>query len=714
MKAFILTLAALSFFMLCPISSIMAQNETGKPISLPPVEIHDSIIQRLTPRTQISQLEMQAQPVCDAGEIIRALPNVSGIRRGGYAVDPVIRGFRYSQLNISLDHGIHIEGGCPNRMDPVLAHIDIDLAERIEITRGPYEVSFGPVHGGLVRLITLPEKLFGPQKFNVRSISGFTTNRSGKRQHLALIHRSPKLFMKATGGIKDYGNYTDGNGREWETSYNKKDLSLDLGLKISTLDEIHFSWKGSFGSDVMFPALPMDEIKDNTHILNLQYIHVNPNRKHQSTDIGIYYTNVYHEMSNQYRPQYSQVVPPYTGQMQSIAKVNAYTAGLRVNSTEKKGGTVFNYGMDVNYSAKDGNRRMKMIMEMDDQVFISQKDFNLWRDAWIANTGVYGNLNFQNKKFIYNVNGRLDYNYSSSGDTLILRDLEQKWFNVKPRQEVMWSISGIAAWYPNNKISIKAGLARGARAPDLQERYIKFLAVGADSYDYLGNPDLLPEINYQVDLMLDYETGNLRIYSNLFGSKVQNFITGKLLPPARFKPLSMGAPGVKQFNNVKWATLLGFEAGVSAILYQKLSVVLNAGYTYAYFTEIEKIILENNQAIGTVTLKNDPIPEIPPFEAIFKTSYSFLNNMLQPELVIVLALNQQAVSKSAYEKPTPGFVLFEPGLTYRPFTFATLHLGVKNLTNRAYTMHLNRNIIGSTNSLYEPGRTFYINLVIDL
>ncbi|MDD3742382.1 MAG: TonB-dependent receptor, partial [Lentimicrobiaceae bacterium] len=167
-------------------------------------------------------------------------------------------------------------------------------------------------------------------------------------------------------------------------------------------------------------------------------------------------------------------------------------------------------------------------------------------------------------------------------------------------------------------------------------------------------------------------------------------------------------------NNVQWVTLLGFEAGGSAIMYQKLSVVVNAGYTYAYFTEIEKIILENNQAIGTVTLKNDPIPEIPPFEAIFKTSYSFLNNMLQPELVIVLALNQQAVSKSAYEKPTPGFVLFEPGLTYRPFTFATLLLGVKNLTNRAYTMHLNRNIIGSTNSLYEPGRTFYINLVIDL
>ncbi|MDY0342841.1 MAG: TonB-dependent receptor [Lentimicrobium sp.] len=704
----------LMIYVLHPFYSLKAQNEPKDAITLPAVEILDSTINRLSPRTSIGQLEMQSYPTNDIGEMLRMEPNVSGIRRGGYAVDPVIRGFRYSQLNISLDHGIHIEGGCPNRMDPVLAHIDNDMVERIEITRGPYEAAYGPVQGGSVRLITIPERRFGPAKFKVKSVSGFDANRSGWRQHLAITHTSPKLFVKATGGIKDYGNYTDGNGNEWETAYKKRDLSLDMGIKISPNDEIHVAWKGSFGREVMFPALPMDELKDNTHILNLQYTHLNPGKPGQSLDISTWYTDVYHEMGNKFRPQFSQVVPPYTGRMQTLAKVDAATAGMRLNVVKKKATTDINYGIDLNYAAKDGTRHMKMIMEMDDQIFVSQKYFNLWKDAWLLNSGLYGNVSFRKEKFIFNINGRLDYNYSNSNDTLSLSSNEQRWFEVSPQDRVLWSVSGISAYYFNNRSSVKMGLARGARSPDLQERYIKFLATGADSYDYLGNPALQPEVNYQLDLMLDYETNNVRIYANIFRSEVHNFITGKLLPPDQIKPVSMGAPGVKQFTNIDRAVFMGFEAGLGASFYKRFTFTLNAGYTYAYFPEIEKIVLENNQAVGTVMLKNDPIPEIPPFEARLKTTYGLWGNKLQPELVIIAASDQRTISKSAYEKATPGFILFDLGVTYNPFSFASLHLGIKNLTNQAYTMHLNRNIIGSNHRFYEPGRSFYVNLIINL
>ncbi len=702
------------FCMLHPFYVLKAQNESKEVITLPAVEIYDSIINRLTPRTSIGQLEMQTQPANDLGEMLRTEPNVSGIRRGGYAVDPVIRGFRYSQLNISLDHGIHIEGGCPNRMDPVLAHVDNDMVERIEITRGPYEVAYGPVQGGSVRLITMPQKRFGTAGFNVTSISGFDANRSGWRQHLAMSHTSPGFFVKVTGGIKDYGNYTDGNGKEWETAYKKRDLSIDLGAKISANDEIHFTWKGSFGRDVMFPALPMDELKDNTHILNLQYTHLNPGKPGHSLDISAWYTDVYHEMGNKFRPQFSKVVPPYTGQMQTLAKVDAATAGVRLNRVSKTATTDINYGIDLNFAAKDGTRHMKMIMEMDDQVFVSQKYFNLWKEAWILNSGMYGALSFSQRKFIFKINGRLDYNYSNSEDTLSLISTEQRWFDVSSRDRFLWSFSVISAYYFNNQSSIKLGLARGARSPDLQERYIKFLATGADSYDYLGNPALRPEVNYQADLMFDYESGTNRIYVNIFRSEVRDFITGKLLPPDQVKPVSMGAPGVKQFTNVDRAVFMGFEAGLGTRFYKQLTFTLNAGYTYAYFPEIEKIVLKNNQAAGVVMLKNDPVPEIPPFEARLKATYALWNNKLQPELVITAASHQGAISKSAYEKTTPGFVLFDFGVSYKPFSFTSFHLGIKNLTNQAYSMHLNRNIIGSNHRFYEPGRSFYVNLIINL
>jgi iron complex outermembrane receptor protein len=54
-------------------------------------------------------------------------------------IDPVVRGFKYSQLNVQLNGGLRIEGGCPNRMDPATAHVDMNDLENITILKGPFE-----------------------------------------------------------------------------------------------------------------------------------------------------------------------------------------------------------------------------------------------------------------------------------------------------------------------------------------------------------------------------------------------------------------------------------------------------------------------------------------------------------------------------------------------------------------------------------------------
>ena len=41
-------------------------------------------------------------------------------------------------------------------------------------------------------------------------------------------------------------------------------------------------------------------------------------------------------------------------------------------------------------------------------------------------------------------------------------------------------------------------------------------------------------------------------------------------------------------------------------------------------------------------------------------------------------------------------------------------VGIKNIANTAYYEHLNRRIIGYEEKLYEPGRSFYINLLLSL
>lgn len=701
----------LSVFTQFPLSG---QVLTDSVIKLPVVEITDSLFIRLTPRTSIPKELLEHHPAADLGEVLRQMPNVSGIRRGGYAVDPVVRGFRYSQVNVHLDNGIHIEGGCPNRMDPTLSHVEPENIQRIEIIRGPYLLQYGPSHGASIRLITKDANPFSGKKIKVVSFTGYDANRNGIRQHLSLAGSGKKFYYRASGGIKDYGNYTDGNGNEWKSSFKKRDASAELGYKLSNSETIGLNYNGSFGRDVLFPALPMDEIADNTHIFSANYAKQYPAHPDDQLLISGYHTRVSHEMDNSFRPQFSQVVAPYTGLMQAFAKVKTSTTGARVSLRHKTGNMTVNGGIDGEYIWKDGTRNTRMIMQMDEQEFVSQKFFNLWKDAFIFNSGLYGGVSSVEGKINYAATLRLDFNHSNSGDSLIIEKENESWFEVKPQSRLLWSLASSASWQINNKLSLSIGLARGSRAPDLQERYIKFLATGYDRYDYLGNPDLKPEINYQADVMLDYKTKSAKIFLNFFRSDVQNFISGTLVPPSVARPVSMGAPGVKQFNNINRAVLAGFETGLSSKLTKNLDLSFSAGYTYAYYPEIEKILIEEGQVSGSVLIKNDPIAEIPAMEALIKTSYSLFNNILQASVELRAVADQNQVSEASYEEATPGYVLANLSVDVKPVSRVLITAGVLNLFDKAYYDHLNRKQLGTSGKLFEPGRTLFINIRITI
>jgi iron complex outermembrane receptor protein len=76
--------------------------------------------------------------------------------------------------------------------------------------------------------------------------------------------------------------------------------------------------------------------------------------------------------------------------------------------------------------------------------------------------------------------------------------------------------------------------------------------------------------------------------------------------------------------------------------------------------------------------------------------------------------SQKHVSLSYYENETPGFVLMNLMMKYSINKTVSVSAGVQNLFNKNYYEHLNRRIVGSTEKLYEAGRNFYLNLLVDL
>ena len=144
------------------------------------VEIMGVTLQNKAYRTEDVNIEMlESSNLQDVGYLLRQMPNVNGIRKGAMGIDPVIRGFKYSQLNVQLNGGTRIEGGCPNRMDPATAHVDLSDVKEIKVLKGPFALKYGVNFGGMIDMTTYRPVFYEKYQTNVNAMIGGQTNHTG-------------------------------------------------------------------------------------------------------------------------------------------------------------------------------------------------------------------------------------------------------------------------------------------------------------------------------------------------------------------------------------------------------------------------------------------------------------------------------------------------------------------------------------------------------
>jgi len=698
------------FILLC-ISSANAQQEPDT-VSLKEVEI---IGISSTPSKIISKGIIDQAPLPDVGDLLRTIPGISGIKKGGSAIDPVIRGFRFSQLTVIADDGLRVEGGCPNRMDPVVSHIESDDIESIAIVKGPYALRFGPSFGGTVRLITFTPKPQDGFQVHVKSRTSLNSNPAGFSQYLRVYGGGRKLYFGLSGSYRDYSDYSDGEGQTVAAAFRKYNISGSLGFKPAPNQELILSVHRNYGRDVRFPALPMDEIRDNTTLLSADYYLKMGNSLFSGVDVKVYHSGVHHEMDNSFRPAYSSVVPPYNGLMQAIAEVDAYNRGGRIQLSMHPGKNELVTGFDLESAGKDGGRIMSMIMNMGGVETISVKRTNLWKKAWLVNSGFFGEFSRKQGKYTITASARLDLNMAASDDTLVLKKNSVSWFDKTSSTYLNLSANAGITRMLGEKSSVSLYAGRGMRSPDLSERFIKFLLVGYDNYDYLGNPLLKPEINYQSDLVAAVNLGDAgKLEAGAFASLIDRYISGVILPASVATPKTMGALGVKQFMNSGRAYLFGFEAGYTSAVFHGLSAGGSAAYTYGIHASATRNRIVNGEVTGIEQVKNDAIQEIPPFEAQLDLKYRFFRERMEASIQTRFVASQQHVSLSYYENETPGFVVMNASLACTISRVLQVSAGAVNIFDKTYYEHLNRRITGSAARLNEAGRNFYLNLIIQL
>ena len=641
-------------------------------VTAPGEEVH--------PRAEAISKEIEERRPKDVGEFFREIPGASVVKKGGMALDPVIRGFKYEQLNVIIDGGVRVFGACPNRMDPSTAHVQAEDLEKIELFRGPYTVRFGATLGGIVNAVMTKSEQFEGTELHVRAEVGGESVSDAKRGRLFLFGGGRGYDFYASGGTKDYRSYVDGNGVEVQSSFRVNDYSLKAGWNPSHNRRFQVSHRQSFVRDVLYPALPMDADRDDTQIYGLDWAFEDIHRALGRLTGKLYYTGVDHVMSNTLKPTYAQV--------RAVTEPKTHTVGGRAEMIVDISGEGRLYvGGDYYDLNKDGMRTRDIAAGP-----MAGKHFDdiVWPDAHFKDLGVFSEFHTPvGSRLRALVGVRVDRVECTAGDPeasfvqIHGSDLDRSDTHVSGHASLFYR--------PAEEVELSCVLSRGRRSASITERYIYLLPVGLDRYDYLGDPDLKPEENVQVDLGTKgtYKRVSFRVSG--FYSSLREYVSARVdtLVASR----SPGVLGVKRYYNIRSAAKIGGELSGGI----ELSDAVTLGTSMAY-------------VFGRNGATEEPLPEMPPLEGRVRLRYDDPRGRFWGEASGRFVSRQTRVSEAFGERETPGFSTFGLRTGASMGSNVSVSLGIENLFDRAYYEHLNREQKLDMKPIMEPGRNVYLGV----
>ena len=642
-------------------------------------------------KTNINGKVLEIENPHDGGAMFKNQVGFGVEKRGNYGMEPVLRGFKYGQLNVQFDGGIHTANACPNRMDPAISQISPEEIEKIEVIKGPYNVRFGSVFGGVINIVSKRPGRDNGKLFSGSFDGGYQSNGGNYYSNIFAQAVGKKFDFSLNAGYKDYGNYESGSGQEIASSFTRWGYTIKAGANIKENQRLQFTLRQSSARDVLYAGLPMDGDHDNSTIASLDYGISNLSKSIFSLKIKMYASVVDHEMSNKRRPAYK-----FTHAISPVqAQVYGGRAEIGLNTGEKN---ILYAGIDYKQIAKQGHRDREVYINPcpPNQEFDPPKVFQdkTWQDSEKNDLGLFFENKYElNKSLVWLVGLRADYISYSISDPA--DDFFEHYNNdIQPESRVDPTITTSFTWHFAESMNLQWAAARAMRSPDLSELFINHLSIGMDAYEYLGNPNLKSEVNYQTDIRLEKHWESVTLFGDVFYSYLNDYISAKLDTSIAKKYMACKPPqGTKVFTNIEKAFMTGFEAGVDVKFLKNFTYSLGAAYSYA-------------QNISW----DEPLSEIPPFT--INTFLAYKDNKINTRLHARIASEQNRVSTSFSETTSPGFAVMDFYFTYSPWEFLDINAAVTNIFDANYVEHLSRayKAMDTQSLYYEPGRSFNLGV----
>ena len=629
----------------------------------------------------------------DIGELLQStVPGITGQRLGGAQVDPVLRGTRAERVNVTID-GAQVHGACPFRMDPETALLDVADFDQIEVVKGPYSVTSGPVGIGGTIDIRTKDPLLSPSRIaHGSAMAGYTSNYGGWSTHGSGWVGAPRAAFRLTGAFRDFGNYSSGNGERVPSSFQNRSLGSTLVWQPTQGDRLRLAADITSARDVLLASAPMDTEKEDAYIGVVRYERQLPITGVEEVAATGYYNYVDHHMSNAHKPNADMI--------RMLAPLDAQTFGGRVRGNLSPIGPVeVALGGDVYRAEHDGTREMTRLMgPMAGMVMTS----TVWPDAHILDGGVFAEATVRLAPRLRGVTGvRLDFVDAGAHPDQAATDAFVKYYGPGAADpdafETNVSVNARLIYSLADTVDLFVGMGRAVRTASTTERFFVF---GPARGGYLvGNPALDPEESFEIDIGAGGQWRGFSINGSFFYNRIQDYILPVLLAQVDVN-MDGQVDLVRGFRNADAAKLLGVDWGAAYAVTDQLSLLGSIAYVYG-----------QNEGRG------QPLPEIPPLEGTLGLRFerSWAGGWfawIMPRVRMVA--RQGRIDPDFGEDESPGFVTVDCFSGLRLFDRYELDLNLSNLFDTNYHEHMTRENPFTGAEVPEPGRMVYVALRVTL
>ena len=610
--------------------------------------------------------------VASIDEHLSELRNVSLVRRGSYAWEPVVNNMQTERLSTTID-GMKIFYACTDKMDPVTSYVESGNLQSISLNSGldGNPQATGNIGGSLD--LKLRKAGFDNDSFHASASAGHEWNGHVQVYGADAALSSHTTYLNAGAFYRHADNYKVGGGDELQFSqFQKVNVFANAGLRLAEKDMLEGTLIFDRATDVGYPALNMDVAKAEGLITSLAYKHL---FRKASWETKAYYNHITHVMDDTTRPDVA---------IHMDMPGDSWTAGVYslLTTAHKQHDLALNYDLYYNRLFADmtmypgGAAPMYMVT---------------WPDVGTLNTGFALTDNISIAR-----NQRLRLSAKVAWQQQHLHNEEGyhalKVFFPAMTDAYHQTTGRIAA---NYALSIGAGW--GSRAPTVTEAYGYYLNNTFDQYDYMGNPSLKNESAVELNgaAKLSVLNSQLSVEGNVF--LFSNYIIGQF--ENRLSAMTVGAEGVKVYGNISHATI----ANVSLTWDWQISEHLSWNKKVSYSS--------GRDADG------DPLPLISPIS--WQSELQYQNQNFQAQASVKGNTRQNNYGEKYGETAAKAWTILNLSAQYQflcPFGSKqakqspqlTLRLGIENLFDKHYATY------ADWNHIPQKGRNIYMNLTFAL